>query len=74
MAEKPDELKKLIAIATDLQLAADLRSNAIKQLGKIGTHEALLALLELAGNEHLIRKERDRALKQAREIIKSVHE
>jgi len=74
MAEKPDELKKLIAIATDLQLAADLRSNAIKQLGKIGTHEALLALLELAGNEHLIRKERDFALKQAREIIKSVHE
>ena len=74
MAEKPDELKKLIAIATDLQLAADLRINAIKQLGKIGTHEALLALLELVGNEHLIRKERDLALKQAREIIKSVHE
>ena len=74
MAEKPDELKKLIAIAADLQLAADLRINAIKQLGKIGTHEALLSLLELAGNEHLIRKERDLALKQARGIIKSSHE
>ena len=74
MAEKPDELKKLMSIATDLQLTADLRINAIKQLGKIGTHEALLALLELAGNERLIRKERDIALKQARGILKSSHE
>ncbi len=73
MAEKPDELKKLAAIATDLDLYSDLRMKAIERLGSVGTHEALLALLELAANEALIKKERELALKQAREIIKSGH-
>ncbi len=71
MAERPEELKKLAAIATDLELSAELRIKAMEMLGNIGTHEALLALLELAANEELIRDERDFALKQAREIIKS---
>ncbi|MDI6815211.1 MAG: hypothetical protein QMC90_03945 [Dehalococcoidales bacterium] len=71
MPEQPNELKKLAAIATDLELSAELRIKAMELLGRIGTHEALLALLELAGNERLIREERDFALKQAREIIKS---
>ncbi len=71
MSELPNQLEKLNAIATDLELSADLRIKAIELLGRIGTHEALLALLELAGNERLIGKERDLALKQAREIIKS---
>ena len=71
MSEQLNQLKKLNAIAIDLELSAELRIKAIEQLGKIGTHEALLALLELAGNERLIREERDLALKQAREIIKS---
>ena len=70
MAERTDELKKLAAIASDLKLPADLRIKAIEQLGNISTHEALLTLLELAGNEGLITKERDLALKQAREIVK----
>jgi len=71
MAERPEELKKLAAIATDLELSAELRIKAMEMLGNTGTHEALLALLELAANEELIRDERDFALKQAREIIKS---
>ncbi|MFC2002074.1 hypothetical protein ACFLUZ_06210 [Chloroflexota bacterium] len=70
MSEKPDELKKLAAIAADMQLPADLRIKAIEQLGNIATHESLLVLLNLAANEGLIVKERDLALKHAREVIK----
>ncbi len=70
MSEKPDELKKLSAIAADMQLPAELRAKAIIQLGNIGTHDALVALLNLAANEGLIAKERDLALKYAREVIK----
>ena len=73
MAEKPNELTKLVTIATDLQLAAELRTKAIDLLGSLGTHEALLALLDLAANSGLVREERDLALKHAREIIKSGH-
>ena len=71
MAEKPNELKKLVIIATDLQLAAELRTKAVEQLGSLGTHEALLALLDLAANTGLVRAERELAIKRAREIIKS---
>ncbi len=71
MSEQHNELKKLAAIATDLELAAGLRTKAIELLGNIGTHDALLALLDLAANEELIKEERGLALKQAREIIKS---
>ena len=70
MAEYPNELKKLIAIATDLELSAELRTKAIEQIGSIGTHQALLALLDLVANEKLVRNERDLALRQAKEIIK----
>ena len=71
MSEQPDELKKLTAIATDLELSAELRVKAIEQLGKVGTHSALLVLLDLAANEGLIRGERELAIKQARDIIKA---
>ena len=60
MPEHPDELKKLATIATDLELSAELRIKAIEQLGRIGSHEALLALLDLAANEKLIHKEREK--------------
>jgi len=73
MAQPPDELKKLAAIATDLELVPQLRSKAIEQLGKIGSHEALLALLDLAAKEKLTTKERESALKQAIKIVKSSH-
>ena len=71
MVERSDELTKLVTIASDMGLSAELRTKAIKQLGNICTREALLALLELAANEGLVKKERELALKHAREIIKS---
>jgi HEAT repeat protein len=64
------EIRKLAAIATDMDLSGSLRSNAIKSIGNIGTHDALLALLELAANEKLNANERKLALKQAEKIIK----
>ena len=71
MAEQHDELKKLVAVATDLELSGELRTKAIGLMGNIGTHNALLALLGIAANEQLTRGERELALKHAREIIKS---
>ena len=71
MNERLEELKKLSTIATDLQFAADLRTKAIEQMGNTSSHEALLALLDLAANEQLTVKERELALKQALKIIKS---
>jgi hypothetical protein len=71
MPEEGSELKKLASIAADLALSADMRIKAIELLGKIGTRDALLALLELAANEGLMSEERDLALRQAREVIKS---
>ncbi|MBA7467072.1 hypothetical protein ES707_02268 [subsurface metagenome] len=65
-----NELKKLSAIATDLELSGELRTDAVKSMGDIGTHEALLALLDLAANEKLNIEDRDLALKQARTILK----
>ena len=70
-SEQPDELKKLTAIAVDLGLSTDLRTKAMELLANIGSTEALRALLDLAANEKLNIKERDLALKKAREIIKS---
>ncbi|MFC1986453.1 hypothetical protein ACFLWC_05620 [Chloroflexota bacterium] len=71
MAERPDDLKKLVAVATDLGLSATLRIKAIDLIGNIGTHDALLALLDLAGNEQLTRGERELTLKQAMKIVKA---
>ena len=73
MAEKPDELKKLVAVATDLMLPVKVRIDTIKFIGNMGTREALLALLELAANEQLTKGERELALKHARGIVRSGH-
>ncbi len=70
MSERPDELKRLAEIAADMKLPAEIRKKAIEQLGVISTHDALLALLDIAANESLVTTERDLALKQAREVIK----
>lgn len=70
MSEKPDELKKLLAIAADMQFSGDMRSKAIDQIGSIASYEALLALLEIAANEGLANSDRERALKQAKEVIR----
>jgi hypothetical protein len=69
-SEKPDELKKLANIATDLQLAGKIRVQAINLLGDMATHESLLVLLNLAANDKLNIDERGLALKRAREIVK----
>ena len=73
MAEQSDDLKKLVAVATDLGLSAKLRTKAIELIGNIGTHEALLALLSLVANEKLTKGEKELALKYARGIIRSEH-
>ncbi|HEX79170.1 MAG TPA: hypothetical protein G4O19_03330 [Dehalococcoidia bacterium] len=64
------ELQKLSSIATDMGLIPKLRTQAIESIGDVGTHEALLALLDLAANEKLNVNERDLALKQARNVLK----
>jgi HEAT repeat protein len=51
--------------------SSGVRIKAVDAIGNIGTHDALLALLDLAANESLIKGERDRALKHARKVIKS---
>jgi hypothetical protein len=71
MSEQPDEIKKLIAIASDMELSADLRTKAVELIGNIGSRDAFLALLDLAANEKLLVDERDLALKRAREIVKA---
>ncbi|MBI4187746.1 MAG: hypothetical protein HY529_00905 [Chloroflexi bacterium] len=73
MAEKPDELKKLVAVATDIVLDVKLRSNAVKLIGEMGSYEALLALLSLVANEKLTRGERELALNESRRIVRSGH-
>ena len=65
-----DELKKLAAIATDMELAGKMRTQAIDLLGEMATHEALLVLLNLAANEKLNIDERDYALKRCRDIVR----
>ena len=65
-----EELKKLANIATDMQLSSKMRTQAISQLGEMGSHESLLVLLNLAANDRLNVEERDLALKKARDIVK----
>jgi len=74
MEEMPDELKKLASITSDLEFTSDLRTQAIEQLGTIGSHEALLILLEIVANDRLTTKERELALDRAKKIVKSTHQ
>ena len=68
--KKTAELKKLGAIVADMEIAPKLRAQAIDLLGEMGSHESLLVLLSIAGNDKLGVDDRDLALKRAREIIK----
>jgi len=74
MEEMPDELKKLASITSDLEFTSDLRTQAIEQLGTIGSHDALLVLLEIVANDRLTTKERELALERAKKIVKSTHQ
>ena len=71
MEKEANTLQKLIAIATDLKISGELRTQAIMQLGRIGTHAALVALLNTVANEALTWEERILALKQTEKILKS---
>ena len=71
MAEETDRLQRLISIAADLKISGELRTQAISQLGIIGTHTALVALLDIVANEALTWEERMLALKQAEKTLKS---
>jgi len=73
MAEQPDELKKLVAVATDLEYPPKVRMETIESIGRIGTHEALLALLDLVANEQSTKGDRELALKNAKKIVSSGH-
>ena len=70
MVEQADDLKRLMTVATDLSHPAKLRVKSVELIGAIPTHEALLALLELAANERLTKNERELALKYAQKIVK----
>ena len=70
MIDKASELKKLVTIASDMQIPADLRTKSIEMIGNIGSQEALRALLDLAANPALPKEERDQALKHSRDIIR----
>jgi len=71
MAEQTADLSKLMAVATDFDLSAKLRTKAIELIGDMHTQEALRALLDLVANEKLTKNERQLALKFAGEIVKS---
>ncbi|MFH1650771.1 MAG: hypothetical protein ABID87_01525 [Chloroflexota bacterium] len=70
MSEQPDEIKKLVNIAKDMQFSRDMRAKAIDQIGAIISYDALLALLQIAADENLAVSDRDRALKVARDVVK----
>ena len=73
MSEQTNEIQKLVTIATDMGFSAELRTKAIELLGRISTHDALRALLDMVANDELIHEERELALKKAGEILKSGH-
>jgi hypothetical protein len=66
----PEELKKMAKIATDMQIPAKMRDHAVEQIAAIGTHEALLVLLNMAANDRLNKELRDLSVRKARDIIK----
>ena len=68
--EETNRLQKLVAIATDLTISSEFRTQAITQLGSIGTYAALVALLDMVANEALTWEERMLVLKQAEKILK----
>jgi len=69
-AQITNELQKLSTIAADMTFTEKIRHEAMQSIDNIGNHEALLALLNLAANKNMTVKDRDLALKFAREVIK----
>lgn len=73
MTEPSPEVKRLAEIANSMEYPPKLRSGAIESLSRIGTHEALMVLLAMAGNESMTKQDRELALKHAAKIVKSGH-
>lgn len=69
--ERSEELRDLVAAATNLNFPGKLRTDATESIGRMGTHEALLALLDMAGNDQLPKKERELIIKLASNLIKA---
>ncbi len=74
MSEQIDELRRIMAVATDVAMASKIRMQAIEHIGRMRTHEALEALLSLAANDRITKKEREMALKYAGGIIRALPE
>ena len=72
-SERSDELRDLYTAATNLNFPQKLRTDAVESIASMGTHEALLALLEMAGNDQLSKKERELIIKLAQNLIKAGH-
>lgn len=72
-SERSDELRDLVTAATNLNFPLKLRTDAIQSIASLGTHEGLLALLDMAGNEQLTKKERELIIKLASNLIKAGH-
>ena len=70
-SEHSDELKDLVVAATNLNFPVKLRTDAVESIAAMGTHDALLALLEMAGNDQLSKKERELIIKLASNLIKA---
>lgn len=70
MPEQPAEIKKLLDVATSMDYPLKLRLEAMQSIARIGSHEVLLALLEIAGNEAFGRQQRELALNLAMKIVK----
>ena len=65
-----NELQKLCGLAADMTLTEKIRHQAMQSIADIGSHEALLVLLDLAANKNLTVKDRELALKYAKNIVK----
>ena len=67
-----NEIQKLKEFAADVELLVSERAEAIEALGALKAKEAVLALLDIAGNTRLLVSERTAALKQARKLLRSL--
>ena len=67
-----EEVEKLKNLATNPNLLASEKGKAIEALGDIKTTEGALALLDLAGDTGLLASHREKALEQARKVLRSL--
>ncbi len=71
MTDLPEDLQSYADIATNMKFPQNMRQNAMEELRKVGSHEALEVLLGIAANESAVKKDREVALKHALQVVKS---